>query len=79
MEKQVVSTGCSYFAGPLRLGLTDQIRQVKTRVRMPAGSLTHDLDGVNRQYRAPQNGDKLGDRGNAEHIDAFNEFRLAEG
>ena len=24
---------------------------------MPAGSLTHDLDGVNRQYRAPQKGD----------------------
>jgi hypothetical protein len=78
MEEHVVSTCCSYFAGPLRLGLTDHIRHVKTTVRMPSGSLTHDLDGVNRRYRgAAQKGDQLGDRGNAEDPDAFNEFRLS--
>ena len=51
MEEHVMPPGSGYFAGPLRIGLTDHIRQVKTTVGMPAGSLTHDLDGVNRRYR----------------------------
>jgi hypothetical protein len=78
MEEHVMPPGSGYFAGPLRLGLTDHIRQVKTTVGMPAGSLTHDLDGVNRRYRgAAQKGDQLGDRGNTKDPNAFNEFRLS--
>ena len=78
MEAHVVPTCCGYFAGPLRLGLTDHIRQVKATVRMAAGSLTHDLDGVNRRYRdAAQKGDQLGDRGNTKDLNALNEFCLS--
>jgi hypothetical protein len=78
MEEHVMPPGTGYFAGPLRLGLTDHIRQVKTAVGMPAGSLTHDLDGVNRRYRgAAQKGEQLGDRGNTKDPNAFNEFRLS--
>jgi hypothetical protein len=77
MEEHVVSTCCSYFAGPLSLGLTDHIRQVNTTVRMPTGSLTQYLDGVDRRYRcAAQKCDQLGDRGNTKDPNAFNEFRL---
>jgi hypothetical protein len=78
MEEHVVSTCCGYFAGPLRLGLTDHIRQVKTTVRMAAASLTHDLDGVNQRYRdAAQKRDQLGDRGNTKDPNALNKFRLS--
>ena len=42
------------------------------------GSLTHNLDGVNRRYRgAAQKGDQLRDRGNAKDPNAFNELRLS--
>jgi hypothetical protein len=78
MEEHVMPTGDGHLAGPLRLGPTDHIRQVQTTVRMPAGTLTHDLDGVNRRYRgAAQKGDQLGDRGNTKDPNAFNEFRLS--
>jgi hypothetical protein len=51
MEEHVMPTGDGHLAGPLRFGLTDHIRQVQTTVRMPAGTLSYDLDGVNRRYR----------------------------
>jgi hypothetical protein len=78
VEEHVVPARCSYFAGPLRLDLTDHIRQVKTTVRMPAGPLTHDLDGVHdrRYWRAAQKGDQLGDRGNTKDPNALNKPRL---
>mgnify|MGYP003288055323 CR=1 FL=1 len=78
MEEHVMPTGSGYLAGPLSLHLTDHVCQVETTVRMSAGSLTHDLDGVNRRYRgAAQKGDRLGDRGNTKDPNAFNEFRLS--
>jgi hypothetical protein len=62
MEKHVMPTRRSYFAGPLGLDLTDHICQVKTMVRMLPGPLSHYLDGVNRRHRdAAQKGDQLGD------------------
>jgi hypothetical protein len=37
MEEHVMPAGSGYLAGPLRLHLTDQIRQVKTTLGMLAG------------------------------------------
>jgi hypothetical protein len=67
-------TGSGYLAGPLRVGLTDHIRQVKTTVRMPAGSL-HDLDGVNRWYRGATQTNWVIEA--IPRPQAFNEFRLS--
>jgi hypothetical protein len=62
MEEHVVPTCCGYLTSPLRLDLTDHIRQVKTTACMPAGSLPYHLDRVNRRYRAAaQKRDQLSD------------------
>jgi hypothetical protein len=43
-----------------------------------AGRITHHLDRIDHGHRlALQQGDQLGNRGNAEHIDASDEFRLS--
>jgi hypothetical protein len=78
MEQHVMPACCGYFAGPLGLDLTDEICQVKTMARVVSGTLADDLDQVDRRHRdAAQQGDQLDNRGNAEDLDAFNEFRLS--
>jgi hypothetical protein len=78
MEEHVMPTRRGYFAGPLGLDLTHYICQVKTMVRMLPRPLTAYLDGVNRRHRNPaQKSDQLGDWGNTEDLDAFNELRLS--
>src|SRR4029450_12549615 len=78
MEEHVVPTCCGYLTSPLRLDLTDHIRQVKTTARMPAGSLPYHLDRVNRRDRAAaQKRDQLGEGGDTKDLNAFNEFGLA--
>jgi hypothetical protein len=64
VEEHVVSTRCGYFTGPLGLDLTYHIRQVKTTVRMSAGSLTMTSTGSTGGIVAPPIGDQLSDRGN---------------
>jgi hypothetical protein len=48
-----------------------------TALGVLVGRVTHHLDRIDRwQGFAPQEGDQLGDRGNAEDIDASDKFRL---
>src|SRR5512133_2905553 len=53
MEEHVVPTCCGYLTSPLRLNLTDYIRQVKTTACMPAGSLPYHLDSMHNPPRFP--------------------------
>ena len=78
MEEQVMPTCCGYFAGPLGLDLTHYICQVEATVGMATGPLSDYLDGVDLWHRhAAQKGDQLGDRGDPEDLDSFNELRLS--
>jgi hypothetical protein len=78
VEEHAVPTGRRNLAGPLGLGLPDHICQVETTVRVLTGSLADDVDGFDqRHWYALQEGDQLGDRGNTEDIDPFDEFRLS--
>jgi hypothetical protein len=58
MEEHVMPTGCSYLTSPHRLDLTDHVCQVETTVRMPADSLTHNLDGINRLIAAQRSAER---------------------
>ncbi len=71
-------TCCGHLTSPLRLDLTDHIRQFKTTAGMPAGPLTHYLNGVDWRHRdAVQKGDQLGDGSNTKDLNAFDAFGLA--
>ena len=78
VEEHVMPAGSGYLAGPLGLDLTDHVCQVETTLGVLAGRVAHHLDRVDQRHRlAPQEGDQLGDRGNTEDLDAFDEFRLS--
>jgi hypothetical protein len=78
MEEHVMSAGGGYVAGPLGLQLPDHVGKIEAALGVLAGRITHHLDRIDQwQGFIPEQGDQLGDRGNAEDIDACDEFRFS--
>ena len=78
VEEHVMPTGSGYLAGPLGFDLADHVCQVETALGVCASPVAQHLDRVDQRHRlATQEGDQLGDRGNTEDLDAFNQFRLS--
>jgi hypothetical protein len=70
VEEHVMPAGRGHLVGPLGLDLTNNICQIETAVRVFAGPLAHDLNGLDRwHWNAVQKGNQLCDRGKPEDID----------
>src|SRR5688572_14597989 len=69
MKKHVMSAGSGYLAGPFGLQLADHVCKIKVALGVLAGRVAHHLDRIDQgQGFVPEQGDQLGNRGNAEHI-----------
>lgn len=78
VEEHVVPAGRGDLAGPLGLDLTNNICQIDKTIRVFAGTLAHDLNGLDRRHwDGLQKGDQLCDRGKPEDIDPFDQFCLS--